>query len=220
MSNYLYQEAIERKQKTIRYKMYKFIKRLQDMILSLGALIVLSPVFLLISLLIILDDPQGGPFFSQIRCGKYAKPFKMYKFRTMCVEAEKQLEQYLGKNEMDGPAFKMTHDPRITRIGRFLRKTGLDELPQLFNILKGDMALIGPRPPLPREVEKYTECQKHRLDITPGLSCYWQAQPHRNYLTFDQWVELDMKYISDQSYLTDWKIVFMTIKAVVKMHGL
>ena len=120
---------------------------------------------------------------------------------------------------MDGPAFKMKEDPRITRVGKFIRKTSLDELPQLFNVLKGDMSIVGPRPPLPREVEQYTEYQLQRLYVTPGLTCYWQVQPHRNDVDFDEWMELDMKYIKERSFLVDWKIIFKTIRVVLFGHG-
>lgn len=222
MNGYLLQAEKEDigKEKNVWRSFYKVVKRLQDIIFSLCGIVVLSPVLLVISLIIVIDDPQGGPIFSQIRCGKNGKPFKMYKFRTMCVDAEKKLDSLLEKNEMDGPVFKIADDPRITGIGKFLRKTSLDELPQLVNVLKGDMSLVGPRPPLPREVEKYTEYQHHRLDIKSGVTCYWQIQPDRNGLTFDEWVELDMKYIREQGYITDWKIIFMTIKTVFKRQGL
>ena len=195
------------------------LKRMQDIFFSSLALIVLSPLMLIISLLIVIDDPKGGPIFSQMRCGRDGKEFRFYKFRSMCVDAEARLAELLKDNEMDGPAFKIKEDPRITKIGRFLRKTSLDELPQLVNILKGDMSIVGPRPPLPREVAQYDDYQKQRLSVTPGLTCYWQIQPRRNDLTFDQWMELDMKYIRERNFFVDWKIIFGTVKAVFCGEG-
>ena len=180
---------------------------------------VLWPVMLIIAILIFIDDPKGSPIFSQLRCGRNGKEFKFYKFRSMCVDAEAKLEELLKHNEMDGPAFKIKEDPRITRIGRFLRKTSLDELPQLWNILKGDMSIVGPRPPLPREVAQYDEYQRQRLYITPGLTCYWQIQPKRNDLSFEEWMELDIKYVRERSFWVDWKIIFGTVKAVLFGEG-
>lgn len=195
------------------------VKRAQDIFFSALALLVLWPLMLLIALLVVLDDPRGGPIFVQERCGRNGKRFQFYKFRSMCVNAEEKLSELIEKNEMDGPAFKIKNDPRITRIGKFLRKTSLDELPQLFNILRGDMSIVGPRPPLPREVEQYDEYQRQRLYVTPGLTCYWQIQPHRNDLSFDEWMDLDIRYIQERSFLVDWKIIFGTVKAVVFGQG-
>ena len=137
----------------------------------------------------------------------------------MVPDAETRLKELLDKNEMDGPAFKMKQDPRITRVGKFIRKTSIDELPQLMNILKGDMSIVGPRPALPREVEKYDDYQRQRLLVQPGLTCYWQIQPRRNSLSFDEWIELDIKYIRERSFRTDWKIIFGTFCAVIGMNG-
>ena len=198
---------------------YWIVKRAQDIILSSIALVVLLPVMLLIALVVYIDDPKGSPIFSQIRCGRDGKEFKFYKFRSMCVNAEEKLKELLDQNEMEGPAFKIKEDPRITRVGKFLRKTSLDELPQLWNILKGDMTIVGPRPALPREVEMYDDYLKQRLYVTPGLTCYWQIQPHRNKLTFDEWMELDIRYIQERSFLVDWKIIFKTVGAVFGMDG-
>ena len=183
---------------TRRRRAYFLVKRIQDILLSVFALAALAPVLLAIALAVVIDDPKGGPIFSQVRCGRRGKPFRLYKFRSMCVGAEKRLEELLPYNEMSGPAFKIQHDPRITRLGRFLRSTGLDELPQLVNILKGDMSIVGPRPPLPREVEEYTAHQRQRLTVTPGLTCFWQVSPNRNSLSFDTWVEMDLRYIWEQ----------------------
>ena len=198
---------------------YCFIRRLQDIIFSLIAIITLLPIMIFTSIAIIIDDPKGGPFFSQIRVGKDGKIFKMYKFRSMVVDAEEQLQMLLKDNEMDGPAFKISDDPRITRVGKFIRKTSIDELPQLFNILRGDMSIVGPRPALPREVEQYTLYQTQRLFITPGLTCYWQIQPNRNDIPFNDWVEMDIRYIRERSFFVDWKIILKTIVSVFTKQG-
>ena len=198
---------------------YLVCKRVFDIAASFCALVVLSPVFLIICLIIYLDDPHGSPLFSQMRIGKNGKAFRFYKFRSMVVNAEDLLVGLQNQNEMSGPAFKMKNDPRITKVGKFIRKTSLDELPQLWNVLKGDMSFVGPRPPLPNEVEQYTEEQKRRLSVTPGLTCYWQVQPSRNDLDFDEWFELDMKYIRERSMKIDIKIIFQTILVVLHMEG-
>lgn len=198
---------------------YRWLKRFQDIIFSLIAIIVLSPVMIITSIAIFIDDPKGIPVFSQVRVGRDGKKFKMYKFRSMVVDAEDRLPELLKNNEMDGPAFKITDDPRITRVGKFIRKTSIDELPQLFNILKGDMSIVGPRPALPREVKQYTVYQTQRLFITPGLTCYWQIQPNRNDISFDEWVEMDLQYIRERSFLVDWKIIFKTVITVFTTQG-
>lgn len=198
---------------------YLVCKRAFDIAASFCALVVLSPVFLIIYLIIYLDDPHGNPIFSQIRIGKNGKAFRFYKFRSMVVNAEDLLAGLQNQNEMSGPAFKMKNDPRVTKVGRFIRKTSLDELPQLWNVLKGDMSLVGPRPPLPNEVEQYTEEQKKRLSVTPGLTCYWQVQPSRNDLDFDEWFDLDMQYIHERSMKTDLSIIFRTVLVVLHMEG-
>lgn len=200
-------------------KGYWVLRRGQDIFFSLIALLSLWPVLLIIALVIYFDDPHGSPLFAQVRCGRDGKLFKIYKFRSMYVDAEDRLKDLLQDNEMDGPAFKMKDDPRITRVGRFLRKTSLDELPQLWNILKGDMSIVGPRPALPREVEQYTERQKQRMYVTPGLTCYWQIQPKRNEISFDDWMALDLKYIQERSFWVDWKIIFKTFLAVFNKEG-
>ena len=183
------------------------------------ALTVLAVPMLIVAAVIWIDSPGASPIFSQIRIGRQGKPFKVYKFRSMVPNAEEKLQEILHHNEMDGPAFKMKNDPRITRVGRFIRKTSIDELPQLFNILKGEMSLVGPRPALPREVEQYDEYQWQRLYVTPGLTCIWQIQPNRNELTFDQWMELDVQYMRERSFLLDWKRIFKTVAAVFRMYG-
>ena len=137
----------------------------------------------------------------------------------MCPNAEAKLDDLLDQNEMDGPVFKIKDDPRITRVGKFIRKTSIDELPQLWNILKGDMSIVGPRPALPREVEQYGDYEKQRLYVTPGLSCYWQIAPHRNDLSFEEWMNLDVKYVKERSFWVDWKIIFKTFKVCLLGRG-
>ena len=200
-------------------KLYWFGRRFQDIFFSGLAMIVLFPVMVLTALVVFIDDPHGSPIFCQIRCGRNNKPFKMYKFRSMYYDAEEGLKELIKSNEMDGPAFKMKDDPRITRVGKFIRKTGIDELPQLWNILKGDMSIVGPRPALPREVEQYNELQMQRMYVQPGLTCYWQIQPNRNEISFDDWMALDLKYIEERSFRVDWKIIFLTLKAVICKQG-
>ena len=197
---------------------YDVCKRIFDLVMSVFALIVLSPVFLIASIAILIED--GAPvFFCQTRLTKGGKEFKMYKFRSMVKDAEARLAALQDQNEMKGPAFKITNDPRITKVGRILRKTSIDELPQLLNILKGDMSIIGPRPPLPREVEQYTPYQMHRLDVITGLACYHECQGRSESKNFDAWVESDLKYIRERSMLTDLKVIFMTIKVVLTGQG-
>ena len=210
---------LDRSEQLHRKKGYWILRRGQDILLSALALLLLSPIMLVLTLVIYLDDPHGGPVFSQIRCGRDGKQFKMYKFRSMYVDAEERLKDILKDNEMDGPAFKIKDDPRITRVGHFIRAVSLDELPQLWNVLKGDMSIVGPRPALPREVEMYTEAQKQRMYVTPGLTCYWQIQPKRNLISFDEWMEMDLKYIQERSFWVDWKIIFKTVVAVIRKEG-
>lgn len=210
---------INKKENLHDHRKFWIVKRTQDIILSSLALIVLSPIMLLIAAAIMIDDHSAGPIFTQERIGRNGKPFKFYKFRSMCADAEAKLEGLLDQNEMDGPVFKIKDDPRITRVGKFIRKTSLDELPQLWNILKGEMTIIGPRPALPREVERYGEYEMQRLYVTPGLSCYWQISPHRNELSFEEWMDLDVKYVLERSFLVDWKIIFKTLVVCFSGHG-
>lgn len=197
---------------------YEVCKRIFDVVMASFALIVLSPVLLIVMLIIWLQD-GGSPFYTQTRLTKGGKKFQMYKFRSMCVNADKKLEELMKYNEMDGPAFKIENDPRITKFGKFIRKTSIDELPQLVNIIKGDMSIIGPRPPLIREVEQYTPYQMHRLDVKTGLACYHECYGRSNCHSFDEWVEQDLKYIRERSMLTDLKIIFLTIKIVLTGDG-
>lgn len=196
---------------------YLAMKRLMDIVCSLFGLIILSPLLLIIALAIRLDS-KGNAIYSQQRIGKDGKPFTMYKFRSMVENAESQLQSLQEKNEMDGPVFKISSDPRITRVGKLIRKTSIDELPQLINILRGEMSIVGPRPPLPNEVEKYNAYQKQRLSVTPGLTCFWQIHG-RNDISFSQWVEMDLRYIRERSLTLDIKLIFMTIPAVIFGKG-
>lgn len=211
--------AIDRDSALCTNKGYCFFKRVQDVFLCSLALIVLSPVLLITALAVWLDDPHGSPIFKQVRCGRDGKHFVMYKFRSMYVDAEQNLDALLDSNEVDGPAFKIKDDPRITRVGRFIRRSSIDELPQLWNIIKGDMSIVGPRPALPREVEQYRDEWKQRMLVEPGLTCYWQITPQRNTTSFEDWMELDLKYIKERSFCVDWKIIFRTVKAVLGMDG-
>ncbi|MGN0803395.1 MAG: sugar transferase [Candidatus Faecivicinus sp.] len=215
----LQEEMLDREAVVNARSRYWRVRRAQDIALSLLSLIALSPVMLLIALAIVIDSPGASPIFVQDRVGRDGKIFRFMKFRSMVPNAEAKLHLLLDKNEMDGPAFKMKEDPRITRVGKFIRKTSLDELPQLINILIGDMSIVGPRPALPREVAEYSEYQRQRLLVQPGLTCYWQIQPRRNSLSFDEWIELDLKYIRERSFRTDWKIIFKTFGAVIGMNG-
>lgn len=194
-------------------------RRVQDIVFSILAMIVLSPIMLITMIAILIDDPSGSPIYRQQRCGRDGKRFVMFKFRSMHMGAEARLNDLLKDNERDGPAFKMKEDPRITRVGRFIRKTSLDELPQLWNVLIGEMSIVGPRPPLPREVVKYTKFQKQRLCIRPGITCYWQIQPNRHAVPFEEWVRLDLKYIRERSFWVDWKIILKTFKVVISKQG-
>ncbi len=197
---------------------YDACKRIFDVVFATLALIVLSPVFLVVILSIWISDGRPA-FFIQERMTKNARIFRMYKFRTMCRDAEAKLPQLMDRNEMTGPAFKLKDDPRVTKIGKFLRKTSIDELPQLINVIKGDMSIIGPRPPLPREVAQYNSYQLHRLDVKSGLACYHECRGRSEATDFDKWVASDLAYIQERSFLTDLKIIFWTIKMVLTGKG-
>ncbi|MEW4664653.1 sugar transferase [Lactiplantibacillus plantarum] len=197
---------------------YRFIKRVFDFVASLLGLIILSPLFLLIAIAIKVEDPKGAVFYSQTRLGRGEVPFKMYKFRSMVSNADELLEKLLKDNEIDGAMFKMQDDPRVTKIGRFIRKYSIDELPQLLNVLQGSMSLVGPRPPLPREVEEYSEYDKQRLAVKPGCTGLWQATV-RNSVGFDEMVKLDLTYISKRSVAFDVYILFKTVVIMFKPNG-
>lgn len=203
----------------MRKKRYQQVKRVQDVILSIFGLVILSPVIVLIILLIFIDDPHGRSIYKQIRCGKNGKPFYMYKFRTMYVDADQKIKELYDSNEMDGPAFKIKDDPRITRIGSYLRRSGIDEIPQLWNVLKGDMSIVGPRPALPNEVREYKPEWKQRLLVEQGMTCYWQVTPNRNTMKYEDWMALDLKYVKERSFLTDCYIIWKTFGAVYRRDG-
>ncbi|HHT7227519.1 TPA: sugar transferase [Bacillus cereus] len=189
---------------------YMFMKRLMDISGALCGLIFLSPVFIIVAILIKLEDPQGPVFFKQTRVGKDEKRFGMYKFRSMVTDAEEKLKDLLQHNEVSGAMFKMKEDPRVTKVGKFIRKTSIDELPQLINVLKGEMSLVGPRPPLLREVKEYTTYDKQRLKVTPGCTGLWQVSGRSN-IGFEEMVELDLSYIQNRNLLLDIKIIFKTV---------
>ncbi|MFZ5940877.1 MAG: sugar transferase [Bacteroidota bacterium] len=194
------------------------LKNMGDIYFSLIALILLLPVFLVIGTLIKLDS-RGPVFFLQERIGLRGRKFKLYKFRTMVTNAEALLEKLVEKNEADGPVFKIKEDPRITRVGKFLRKTGLDELPQLINVLKGEMSLVGPRPPLEREVKKYKRWQLRRLSVKPGITCTWQIVPDRHNVSFEKWMELDIRYINNWNIFRDLGLFFKTLRTFFMAGG-
>ena len=198
---------------------YWFWKRTFDIIFSTVVLLALSPFYLLLALIIFLDDPHGSPFYTQMRIGRKGQPFKFYKFRSMVVNADELKASLMDQNDKEGPVFKIKDDPRVTRVGRFIRRTSLDELPQFWNVLKGDMTLVGPRPALPEEVAQYNRYHKLRQLITPGLTCYWQIQPNRDDIPFDEWIAMDIQYIRDKSFLLDLKLILLTVKAMFDSQG-
>jgi exopolysaccharide biosynthesis polyprenyl glycosylphosphotransferase len=194
------------------------VKRAVDFCLALVALVAVSPVMILAAALIKLTSP-GPVFFTQKRIGQNKRRFSIYKFRSMTVDAEARMKQIEHLNEQKGPVFKIKHDPRITPVGRFLRKTSIDELPQLFNVLRGDMSLVGPRPMSVRDYELFSEdWHRRRFSVRPGITCLWQVAG-RNSIPFEQWMELDMQYIDKWSLWLDIKILAKTIPAVLRGSG-
>ncbi|MFH0333669.1 sugar transferase [Clostridium perfringens] len=209
-------ESVEKVQEREEYikadqgnRVYLFFKRVMDILGSGFGLITLSPLFLIVAIAIKFEDSKGSVLFSQKRVGQYGKEFNMYKFRSMVSNAEELKAKLMEQNEMSGPMFKMKHDPRITRVGKFIRKTSIDELPQLINILKGEMSLVGPRPSLPKEVDKFESWMLERLEVKPGLTCYWQVMG-RNDIDFEDWMKLDIKYVHDRNLWLDIKLIFKT----------
>lgn len=195
---------IKRKENTL----YEVSKRVLDIIFSVLGLVILSPLLLIVAILIKLES-KGPIVFSQRRIGLNGKEFEMYKFRSMVENAEKLKEKLANQNEMSGPMFKMKDDPRVTKVGKFIRKTSIDELPQLLNVLRGEMSLVGPRPSLPREVEKFETWMLKRLDVKPGLTCYWQVSG-RNNIDFYDWMKLDIQYVNERNFWLDIKLIFKT----------
>ena len=209
-------ESVEKVQEGEEYikadqgnRIYLFFKRVIDILGSGFGLIILSPLFLIVAIAIKFEDSKGSILFSQKRVGQYGKEFNMYKFRSMVSNAEELKAKLMEQNEMSGPMFKMKHDPRITKVGKFIRKTSIDELPQLINILKGEMSLVGPRPSLPKEVDKFEPWMLERLEVKPGLTCYWQVMG-RNDIDFEDWMKLDVKYVHDRNLWLDIKLIFKT----------
>lgn len=198
--------------------LYRALKRVADVALSMAGLIVLSPVLAGVAIAIKVDDKKGPVFYRQERVGRHGKRFMMFKFRSMCVDAEEKLKELKKYNEVDGAMFKMKHDPRVTKVGHFIRHYSIDELPQLFNVLAGDMSLVGPRPPLPREIKEYTEYDKQRLYVIPGCTGLWQVSG-RNDVGFHEMVELDLQYIKKSGLLYDLAIVLKTVKIMIVPNG-
>ena len=194
---------------SVEFSLYEFIKRLIDVVCSFLGVLILSPLFVIIAI-IIKTTSKGPIFFSQKRVGKDGKEFDMYKFRSMVVNAEELKEKLAAQNEMSGPMFKMKDDPRVTKVGKFIRKTSIDELPQLWNVLKGDMSLVGPRPSLPKEVAQFEDWMHKRLEVKPGLTCYWQVSG-RNNIDFEDWMKLDCKYVDERNLWIDIKLIFKTV---------
>lgn len=188
---------------------YFIIKRIIDIMGSLCGILLISPVMIVVGIWVKLDS-KGPVFFAQTRVGQDGRRFMMYKFRSMCSNAEGLLNKLEDDNEMSGPMFKIKEDPRITKIGKFIRKTSIDELPQLINILKGEMSLVGPRPSLPKEVAQFTSFQKQRLVAKPGLTCYWQVRG-RSDVSFEEWMEMDVEYLMERNTLVDIVLIFKTV---------
>lgn len=196
---------------------YRVAKRVTDIVLTLLVCLILSPIFLAVMAIVKIYD-RGPIFYKSTRVGLCGTPIAFWKFRTMVMDADQQLEKLKEQNEKDGPIFKMKDDPRVTPIGRILRRFSIDELPQLWSVLNGEMSLVGPRPPLPHEVLQYSREDLERLRVKPGITCYWQVMGRSN-LTFQQWMELDRKYINDMSFWLDLKLILITPLAVLKSNG-
>lgn len=198
---------------------YRALKRTFDIVFSIAIFALFWWLFLLLAIIVKIDDPKGGPIFAQERIGKDGKPFTMYKFRTMCLDAEDRLEELTHLNEKTGPVFKIKNDPRILKSGRLLRKLSLDELPQFWNVLKGDLSVVGPRPALPKEVATYNDYQRQRLLIKPGITCYWQTRTNRDSISFDDWIDLDLLYIKQCGVWADTKLIIQTVGVVLTAQG-
>lgn len=196
---------------------YCLAKRLMDITLCALAFAALMPLFAIV-ILAIRADSEGAALYKQKRVGKNGKTFIMYKFRSMCKDAERQFKNLEHLNEVEGPAFKIRNDPRVTRVGAFIRRTCIDELPQLVNIIKGDMSIVGPRPPLPDEVRRYSLHQRQRLRVKPGLTCYWQVSGQKD-ISFDSWVEMDLRYIREQNLWIDTRVIFKTLHVALSGKG-
>ncbi|ELK48573.1 sugar transferase [Halobacillus sp. BAB-2008] len=204
----------EKLEAPIPTRTYFLMKRVLDFLAALIGLILLSPVFLIVSILIKWEDPEGPVLFKQLRVGESGRTFYMYKFRSMVFKAEEMLDTLIDQNEVEGPMFKMKRDPRITKVGHWIRRTSIDEFPQLINVLKGEMSLVGPRPPLPREVIIYSNYDMQRLLIRPGCTGMWQVSGRSN-VSFKEMVQLDLYYIQHRSLKLDMKLMFKTFYVVV-----
>lgn len=202
-----------------RRKSFFLLKRLFDVVFSSAALVVFSPLLAVIAVAIKIDDPNGPVFFMQERVGKDGEPFQIYKFRSMVSDAEDKLQDLQNLNEKTYPLFKISDDPRITRVGKVLRKTSMDEYPQFLNVLCGQMSVVGPRPALPKEVAEYSDYQRLRLLVKPGITCYWQTCRNRDLIDLDEWVELDLRYIRECSIWTDLKVIARTVGVVLTAQG-
>ena len=198
--------------------LYRVSKRLFDILVSAAALVVLSPVMLLTAIAIKIEDPKGSVFYNAPRGGKDGVPFVCRKYRSMCSNADEIKVSLMEQNEMSGPVFKIAEDPRVTKVGRFIRKTSIDELPQLFNVFLGEMSLVGPRPLPVAEAEAITGIYKIRERVKPGITCIWQVSG-RNNIDFDDWMKLDIEYIQKQSILFDLKLLLRTVPAVLSNRG-
>lgn len=198
---------------------YRLAKRAFDVVFSLLVLVCFCWLYAIIAILVKADDPKGTVIFSQERVGRDGRLFRMHKFRSMCVDAEDRLGELQGLNEKSGPVFKIKDDPRVTRVGHWLRKLSLDELPQFWDVLKGDISIVGPRPALPKEVAQYDAYQRQRLLVKPGITCYWQTRRDRDSISFDEWVDLDLLYVRKCGVLTDLKLIVQTIGVVLTAQG-
>lgn len=198
-------------------KLYSVCKRLFDLVVGTAIFVLLIPIIPVIALMIKLDSP-GPVLFRQDRVGKDGRIFKFLKFRSMVDKADRRKDELAAHNEQDGPIFKIKSDPRVTSVGRFLRRSSLDEIPQIFNVLKGDMSIVGPRPPLPSEVEGYQPWHRRRLEVQPGITCLWQISG-RSQIGFHEWMRLDMEYLKTRSFRTDLLIFLKTIPAVIARKG-
>ncbi len=198
---------------------YRFLKRFFDVLFSICVLVLLSWLFVLVAIAIKIDDPSGPVLFGQERVGKNGKLFHMWKFRSMVTDAEERINELQSKNEKSGPVFKIKYDPRVTRVGHFIRKTSIDELPQFINVLRGEMSVVGPRPALPKEVAQYTQRQNQRLLVKPGMTCYWQTRRNRDAISFDEWINLDLLYIRKCSIWCDFKLIIQTVGVVLTAQG-
>lgn len=198
---------------------YRIVKRAFDIVFSLFIMVAFCWLFAIIAILIKADDPKGPILFKQDRVGRDGRIFRMHKFRSMVVDAEDRLKDLQALNEKTGPVFKMKDDPRITRVGKWLRKLSLDELPQFWDVLKGDISIVGPRPALPKEVAEYDDYQRQRLLVKPGITCYWQTRTNRDAITFDEWIDLDLLYIKQCSAWADIRLVIQTVGVVLTAQG-